>query len=228
MKYFIFSLFTLFLAGTFTSCGSDDDSMQYQYHSISIRTADTYNLPAGTSGFTTSDSYVLTIDNSGIIRPHHVGKATVETYGNRIKYTYTVDVVPVKKLFTDLGNCVNGSRSDLERILGAPTSSTGYKYNYPCPLLEEEIEVRYNKDYIMDYAIQTFDNKYSDAITDQILEYYDYYAKDQNDFTIYINANKFDEANVLLVRNQNGTNDRIIYMTPNTYSLVGDIGSIFN
>lgn len=221
MKYFIPSLLCIFFAATFMSCGSDDDSLQYQYHSLSIRTDNlTNSLPAGSSGGTSSNTFVATIDHSGRILPQHVGTATIEAIGNRIKYTYTVEVTPVKRLFTDLGIYVNKNKSEIEKesVLGAPISSAGYKYEYAGRQAEKGIQVQYNEDYTVGLAILTIKKDFYSETSEQINEYYSLY-KVHNGYSVYINANTFNEATIVLARNQIDNDDRLIYMSPSTYLL---------
>ncbi len=224
MKKHLSILCALLLTVTLFSCGGDDDDFQTVRKSQTIRTCDVIPLAQGIGG-TSSNTFVATI-SQGAIQPHHVGTAIIEAVALKTKYIYTVQVLPEMNLFTDLGECIKRGQKDIEKILGEPLSKNGYKYSYPTPKLEEQIMIQYSRDYVMEYAMITFDRLFSSKVTEQVEDYYAFYKFDGT-YSVYINANTLDEATVLLVRSQTDTTDRIIYMTPALYELVGDLTNLF-
>ncbi len=227
MKYLIYSLFFLFIV-TLHSCGSDDDAIpEPRYISQTLRTDQTYTVPGGFfNHINSSNTFVASITNTGLIQPNHVGVTTIEAFGNDLRYVYTIYVTPTRDLLNDLGDCIGKPKTQIEQRFGGSISNTGYNYLYTPSKLEKEIQIRYSKDYTADYGILTFDKKYNSEISELLSEYYAFYKLNGN-YTIYINSNTFDNATILLARSQSDKEDRIIYMTPSMYTLIEDIIDIF-
>ncbi|MGI6219147.1 MAG: hypothetical protein ACOYJE_04705 [Bacteroidaceae bacterium] len=228
MKKTLFYVTMLLCTTCLTACGDDDNDFQTITQNLELHMGDTKTLPAGSySSTSTSNPFVATVSQSSVIIPQHVGKAVINAVNPNFRYIYNITVVPSRTTFTDLGGFLGKTEREIKNMANLRNKTSNGRDSLYYPILnEDQIAIRYNSEGKMYYGMLYFNTDVTSRITEQLEEYYQEW-KSENGYTIYIDATSYTDASIVVARKLINGMDRLLYLSPETYDLIGDLSDLF-
>ncbi len=230
MRKISFYATMLLCATCFTACGDDDNDFMTITESITLPMDElTRSLPAGSyTSTSSSNTFVATVNTqNGTITAQHVGTTVINAVNPNVHYIYNLTVTPSRTFFTDLGEFLGKTEQQIKNLANLRNKASNGRDSLYYPIaLEEQIAIRYNSEGKMYYGMLYFDTDVAQYITKQLNEYYGEYGS-ENGYTIYINAADYTDATIVVARKLVNGMDRLLYLTPETYDLIGDLSDLF-
>lgn len=229
MKKTLFYVCLLCCSALLNSCGDDDNDFQTIRQNKELYMNNTMTLPAGAyTSASSSNTFVATVSQGGIITPQHVGTAIINAVNPNVHYIYNLTVLPSRTTFTDLGQFIGKTEKEIKALAALrnmPSTNGRDSLYYPLQN-EDRIALRYNSEGKMYYGTLYFNTDVTLRVTEQLEEYYMEW-KQENGYTIYINAATYEDATAVVARKLINGMERLLYLSPETYDLIGDLSDLF-